>query len=68
MNMQEIREIAQTHGLKAGKLSKVELVRTIQREEGNYDCFATPTVETCGQDGCLWRGDCLKLSAKGASA
>lgn len=68
MNMQEIREIAQTRGLKAGKLSKVDLVRVIQREEGNYDCFATPYVETCGQDGCLWRADCLKLGTKTASA
>lgn len=65
MNMQEIRGIARERGLKPGKLPKVELVRSIQRREGNSDCFATGHVAVCGQLGCLWREDCLKLSAAG---
>ena len=60
MNMHEIRRIAQEYGVKAGKLSKVSLVRSIQRAEGNFDCFATASDGACDQSGCRWRGDCFK--------
>jgi len=35
-----------------------ELIRSIQRSEGNPDCFGTG-VETCGQLDCSWRKYCL---------
>lgn len=68
MNMQDIRNIAKDRGIKAGKLTKIELVRTIQRTEGNFDCFATDVEGTCSQQGCLWRGDCAKLSTQPQNA
>ena len=40
MKMQEIREIAKEKSVRAGKMSKMELIRAIQRAEGNNDCFA----------------------------
>lgn len=58
MRMEEIRSIARVQGVKVGKLSKRELIRTIQREEGNIDCFGLSTSLPCDQDGCLWRADC----------
>lgn len=67
MKMQEIRAIAKQHGIKTGNLSKVKLVRSIQVNEGNFDCFATPAIESCGQMGCLWREDCTELAAKSSS-
>ena len=59
MNMEEIRSIAQEKGIKAGKSTKATLIQTIQRSEGNFDCFATAINGECDQMGCSWRGDCL---------
>lgn len=67
MNMQDIRNIAKEFGLKTGKKTKIDLVRTIQLTEGNFDCFATASAGECDQTGCLWRKDCLTLAKKAAS-
>jgi hypothetical protein len=59
MTLPEIRKMAKKLGLKSGpKTRKADLIRQIQRAEGNFDCFATAS-DTCDQYGCLWRGDCL---------
>ena len=60
MKMQDIRNIAKGRGVKAGiGINKAELIRSIQRAEGNVDCFGTEHVNVCGQTNCLWREDCL---------
>jgi hypothetical protein len=64
MNLQEIREIARIRGLKSRNLNKRELIRSIQRNEGNFDCFATAFYGSCDQQSCLWRKDCLNASSK----
>ena len=64
MNIQSIRVIAKQRGIASGKLNKTELVRTVQREEGNFDCFARAYEGYCNQSDCLWRQDCLSLSAR----
>lgn len=64
MNMQAIRETAKTRGVSPGRLGKIELVRTLQRDEGNFDCFAKAYAGYCDQSVCLWREDCLSLSAR----
>jgi hypothetical protein len=61
MKLQEIKEISKMNGIKAGKMNKAELIRTIQRAEGNNDCFATSYARDCNQSNCLWREDCSKL-------
>jgi arsenate reductase-like glutaredoxin family protein len=58
MKLEEIKEIAQKHGIKAGRMKKAELVRAIQSAEENETCFETGHADNCGQDGCKWRGDC----------
>jgi len=58
MKMDEIRIIAKGRGVASGKLTKAELIRAIQRAEGNPCCFATAERERCGQLQCLWRQDC----------
>ena len=60
MNLQELRVLAQNHGLKPGKIKKRELIRAIQRQEGNFDCYATAYDGVCDQYGCLWRRDCFQ--------
>lgn len=60
MTVREIREIARQQGIKAGKLRKSELIKAIQREEGNFDCFGTAGGGHCDQLGCIWRDDCFK--------
>ena len=66
MNMQDIRKIAKYQGVTPRKLGKIELVRTIQHEEGNFDCFARAYGGDCDQLDCLWRHDCLTLSGRGS--
>lgn len=65
MKMQKIREIARDQGLEPGRAEKVELIRAIQRQEGNFDCFATAWDGVCDQSGCLWREDCFAAARSG---
>jgi hypothetical protein len=59
MQMQEIRALAKANNIKTSKLSKAELIRTIQRQEGNFDCFGSALDGFCDQGNCLWRSDCV---------
>lgn len=65
MKMEEIRSIAKSQGISPGKLSKTELIRSIQAEEGNFDCFATAYAGECDQVGCNWREDCFETAQRG---
>lgn len=60
MKMQEVRAKAKALGLKdTFGSSKMELIRRIQRAEGNLDCFGTGK-DDCDQFQCCFRDDCLK--------
>lgn len=59
MHIGEIRKIAKKTGVPASG-SKIDLIRSIQRKEGNFDCFGTAADGYCDQYSCLWRNDCLK--------
>lgn len=59
MNMQEIRVVARDLGVKPGRLNKAQLIKAIQLEEGNFDCFASAASQQCDQYACLWRADCF---------
>jgi hypothetical protein len=58
MKIQDVKEIAKKQGVNAGKMNKTDLIRAIQKAEGNHACFDTASVQTCGQMNCLWRADC----------
>lgn len=58
MKMQEIRSIAKEMKIKTANMKKEDIIRTVQRAEGNDDCFGNG-AKKCGQTGCLWREDCL---------
>jgi hypothetical protein len=64
MEVKEVRSIARKRGIPLGKMEKDELIRAIQRAEGNFDCFGTATEEECDQEGCLWREDCFSASTR----
>jgi len=64
MNMNQVRAMAKSKGVKVGGVSKAEAIRRIQRQEGNFDCFATAQNGECDQYDCLFREDCLAESAK----
>jgi hypothetical protein len=62
MKIQEIRGKAKALALKnTFGLSKAELIRRIQKGEGNFDCFGT-AKDYCDQFECCFREDCLGLS------
>lgn len=58
MKLEEIKSIAQLYSIKVGKQKKSELVRAIQRAEGNEQCFEAGKSSLCGQNGCSWRDIC----------
>jgi len=61
IRMNELRKTAKTLGIKAKNLKKIELVKKIQKAEGNFDCFGT-AKSYCDQDACCFREDCLSLN------
>lgn len=58
MNMGEIRRKARHLGVRPGRMPKADLIRAVQRAEGNFDCFGS-TSTSCDQSNCCWRKDCL---------
>jgi hypothetical protein len=60
MTLKQVKDIAKTKGIKVGNMKKTNIIRTIQRTEGNFDCFGTASEEVCDQINCLWKEDCLK--------
>ena len=62
MRFQEIREIAKNMGVGTYRMKKTDLVRTIQREENNIECYGTERVYICQEEACLWRSDCMALN------
>lgn len=51
-------------GVTEAVLARVEAVRLAQRQEGNFDCFATAKQGHCDQDSCLYRTECLDFSQR----
>jgi len=58
MKMQEVRAIAKDLGVNSFGKSKVELIKEIQRKQGNFDCYGSVT-DYCDQLDCLFRSSCL---------
>jgi hypothetical protein len=59
MKSREIREIAVQHYIKTDRAKRADLVRAIQSAEGNQQCFGSNSSGECGQEGCVWRDDCV---------
>ncbi|MFO7593743.1 MAG: SAP domain-containing protein [Pseudomonadota bacterium] len=64
MHIQTIRTIAKQHGIKVSRMGKANMIRSIQRSEGNFDCFDSAREGHCDQALCSWRDDCLSGNKK----
>jgi len=64
MKFNDVRKIAKGMNLNTYRMKKQDVIRAIQRLEGNPECYGTPTVASCNEAGCLWRSDCLALARK----
>ena len=63
MKMEEVRAKANALVLrKTFGLTKAELIRRVQKAEGNFDCYGT-AKDYCDQLQCSFQEDCLKLSS-----
>ena len=62
MKLNGIRQMAKSMGIKSSGMLKIDLIRTIQRAEHNFDCYGTERVDHCREMQCLWRGECIRLS------
>ncbi|MBL7130797.1 MAG: SAP domain-containing protein [Candidatus Omnitrophica bacterium] len=61
MKFSGVQKKAKKIGIKnPNKFTKKELIKTIQRTEGNFDCFGA-VVDYCDQFKCSWRKDCFSL-------
>lgn len=61
MNFNEIKRIAKGMGINTYGMKKTDVIQSIQRAENNIDCYGTQRVNTCHEDACLWRKDCISL-------
>ena len=57
MNMKEIKKIARKIDITPGKMNKLELIRSIQVQEGYSPCYQSDQP-FCDQYECCWRNDC----------
>ncbi|MFA5362067.1 MAG: SAP domain-containing protein [Candidatus Omnitrophota bacterium] len=65
LKLPDIQKKAKSLGIKdADKYSKRDLIKSIQRKEGNFDCFGTVIMGTCDQNMCCWRVECIKSMNK----
>jgi hypothetical protein len=62
MKFQEIQKMAKGMGVNTYRTTKTDLIRTIQRQEDNIDCYGTDRVGYCFEESCAWRDDCLALN------
>ena len=61
MTLQEIKKIAKQRNIAVDKnMKKADIIRAMQRQEGNNDCFGNIAAKNCGEINCLWRQDCLR--------
>jgi hypothetical protein len=62
MDLKKVKDIAKSKGVESGKMKKAEIIKAIQRTEGNFDCFGSASESGyCDQQSCIWRKDCFSL-------
>ena len=52
MTFAEIKKIAVELGIRVVGVKKTDIVRSIQKQEGNTPCFASGKATECGQPHC----------------
>lgn len=64
MTLRELKLLAKKKGILVRNMRRENIIRAIQRIEGNIDCFATPRALDCKQRECLWYNECLSYYNK----
>lgn len=64
MRFQEIQKTAKGMGISSYRMKKTDLIREIQSAENNIECYGTERVDSCQEETCLWKRDCLTLNNK----
>ena len=64
MHINDIRQFAKRMNVNTFRMNKTDMIRSVQRAENTYDCFATDRVEYCNELSCLWREDCISANQK----
>ncbi|HPR62708.1 MAG TPA: SAP domain-containing protein [Thermoanaerobaculia bacterium] len=63
MNIKQIQEKARELGItKIHKVTKANLIRSIQTQEKNFPCYGTARDGHCDRTDCIWLPDCIKES------
>ena len=62
MKIQDVRKMAKCSQIDSFGKSKTEIIRALQKTEGNFDCYGRATSGFCDQAGCRWKEDCLTES------
>ncbi len=62
MRFQEIRKMAKDVGISTHRMKKTDIIRAIQGAENNIECYGTERVDSCHEQECLWRSNCLTLN------
>jgi hypothetical protein len=58
MTIRDLQRMARRFGIDTGGMTKFDVIKAIQRAEGNFACFGTATG-SCDQVHCLFREECL---------
>ncbi|MGA2228278.1 MAG: SAP domain-containing protein [Syntrophobacteraceae bacterium] len=58
MKMNAFQRLAKSLRINPSEKNKVELIKEIQRKQGNFDCFGS-AEDYCDQHNCLFRASCL---------
>ena len=66
MTQKELLKLAKKFHISHSDLSNIELIRKLQLSEGDFDCYGRAAEGVCDQSVCLWRDDCLQVSAESA--
>lgn len=51
---------AKRKGINLYSMKKDDLIRLVQKTEGNSPCFKGDFAQSCGQTDCCWFADCTK--------
>ena len=62
MRFQDIKKMAKDMDIYTYRMKKTDIIRAIQRAENNVECYGTDRVDSCQEQSCLWRSDCLTLN------
>jgi hypothetical protein len=55
----ELKVLAQRHGIKTGKMNRTELIHAIQGAEDHDMCFNKGVSSACKRMSCPWQTDCV---------